>query len=149
MSALGDIPRTSTGVVDNRDGKIHNVAIPLCVMHALDDPLITWRTVASNEGFMNPYNLSKSGSGNLMILLTKAGGHVGWPLGWWPSLNKWRFMSDAAWSFAQAVHQAKLVMPQEEPVKAATAAAAAAEIIDEEQESTENEDSINGETETE
>jgi hypothetical protein len=138
MSALGDIPRTSTGVVNNMHGKIHDVAIPFCVMHALDDPLITWRTVASNEGFMHPYNLSKSGSGNLMILLTKAGGHVGWPLGWWPSLNKWRFMSDAAWSFAEAVHQAKQV--EEE---------AAADIVAEEQESIENEDSINGETETE
>jgi hypothetical protein len=141
MSALGDIPQTSTGVVDNLDGKIHNVAIPFCVMHALDDPLITWRTVASNEGFMHPYNLSKSGSGNLMILLTKGGGHVGWPLGWWPSSNNWRFMSDAAGSFAQAVHQAKLTMPQEEPVEEA-------ETVAEEQESIENEDSVKGETET-
>ena len=144
MSALGDIPRTSTGVVENPDGKIHNVAIPFCVMHALDDPLITWRTVASNEGFMHPYNLSKSGSGNLMILLTKGGGHVGWPLGWWPSLNKWRFMSDAAWSFSQAVHQAKLAMPEEEPVEEVEEEAA--EIVPEEQESLENKDSIDGET---
>lgn len=147
MSALGDIPRTSAGVVDNPDGKIHNVAIPFCVMHALDDPLITWRTVASNEGFMHPDSLSKSGSGNLMILLTKGGGHVGWPLGWWPSLHNWRFMSDAAGSFSQAVHQAKLAMPQEEPVEVVEGEAA--EIVPEEQELLEDEDSIDGETETE
>ena len=111
MSALGDIPEIRAGLLpEQNEGKIHNVSIPLCVVHALDDPLITWRTVAANEGFMHPENLSRSGSGNLILLLTKDGGHVGWPLGFFPSMYKWKWMSDAAMSFAHAVSRAKLSM---------------------------------------
>ena len=108
MSALGDIPVTQSGLLPEQNtGKVHNISVPLCVIHALDDPLITWRTVAANEGFMHPENLSRSGSGNLVLLLTKEGGHVGWPLGFIPSMHKWKWMNDAAMSFAQAVCKAK------------------------------------------
>lgn len=115
MSALGDIPlstKTHDGsglVVDehegnnNLDGKIHSVAIPFCVLHALDDPLVTWKATADNEGFMHPNNLVRTGSGYLMILFTKAGGHVGWPLGVFPFRRKWKWMSNVATSFGQAV----------------------------------------------
>ena len=114
MSALGDMPDTADhmSVIPDSKGAVHNVAIPLCVVHAMDDPLITWRTVASNEGFTHPETLTKSGSGNLMILLTKRGGHVGWPLGWFPVVNKWRWMSEVAMSFARAVHDARAAKPK-------------------------------------
>jgi predicted alpha/beta-fold hydrolase len=107
MSALGDIPHTPDGLLqENNTGKIHTVSIPFCVVQALDDPLVTWRATASNEGFMHPENLVRTGSGNVMLLLTKAGGHVGWPLGSAPFLDKWKWMSDAVMSFAQAVDEA-------------------------------------------
>ena len=79
MSALGDVPieeYEESQLSSKR--RINNVAIPFCVLHALDDPLVTWRTVAGNEGLMHPKNLTKTGSGNLVLLLTKGGGHVGW-----------------------------------------------------------------------
>jgi predicted alpha/beta-fold hydrolase len=81
----------------------HNISIPLCVVHAFDDPLVTWRTVAANGGLMHPTNLTRTGSGNLFILLTKRGGHVGWPLGWVPFVSNWKWMNDAAMSFVEAV----------------------------------------------
>lgn len=89
------------------EGRISNIAIPLCCLHALDDPIGTWKSVAANEGFMKPNNLVQSGEGNLMLLLTKTGGHVGWPLGWLSFLHNWEFMSEAAASFVDAVIQAK------------------------------------------
>ncbi len=116
MSALGDIPHDpNTGeLVDtNQSGKIHDVSIPLLVVHAFDDPLITWRATVQNSGFMHPNNLVKSGSGNLMLLLTKAGGHVGWALGLWPTENKWKWMSDVVMSFAVSVDSAKKEMKEE------------------------------------
>jgi len=86
----------------------HNVSIPLLVVHSLDDPLITWRTVAANSGLMHPANLtSKTGSGNLFLLLTKRGGHVGWPVGMLPFVEKWRWMSEISSSFVDAVSKAK------------------------------------------
>jgi hypothetical protein len=110
MSALGDIPLTEDGLLEEENsGKIHSVSIPLCVVHSLDDPLVTWRATANNKGFMQPDNLVKSGTGNVMLLLTKAGGHVGWPLGVVPSLDKWKWMSDVAMSFGQAVASAKKI----------------------------------------
>jgi hypothetical protein len=120
MSAMGDIPHTSDGLLEenNTDGKIHTISIPHCVLQALDDPLITWKATASNEGFMHPENLVRTGSGNLMLLLTKAGGHVGWPTGVNPAFEKWRWMNDAVMGFAQAVGQAKRLRLQQESAAA-------------------------------
>jgi predicted alpha/beta-fold hydrolase len=109
MSALGDIPQED--YYDNHtlgvSGKIFNVSVPLCVMHALDDPISTWKTVAATSGFMRPERLVTTGSGNLMILLTKRGGHVGWPRGWLSHRWQWEFMSEAVAGFASAVGKAK------------------------------------------
>ena len=111
MSALGDIRQEDYYKNDTFvSGKIHNVSIPLCVMHALDDPISTWSTIASNEGFMRPQKLVQTGQGYLMMLLTKKGGHVGWPLGWLSHQRQWEFMSEAAAAFAGAVVQARQEM---------------------------------------
>ena len=53
-------------------GRIGNVSVPFAVLQALDDPLVGWRTVGTSD----PQGLADSGSGNIMLLLTKAGGHV-------------------------------------------------------------------------
>jgi len=75
MSALGDTPLEFHSEATAPAGtRIHNITIPICVIHALDDPLISWRTVAANGGLMHPENLTKTGAGNLFLLLTKRGG---------------------------------------------------------------------------
>mmetsp|Transcript_24637 Transcript_24637/g.29635 ORF Transcript_24637/g.29635 Transcript_24637/m.29635 type:complete len:153 (+) Transcript_24637:1-459(+) len=107
MSAMGDIPMDSNDL--ENVGRIGNVSIPFAVLHALDDPLCTWRTVASKEGIMHPSNLVKTGSGNVMMLLTKGGGHVGWPSGFIPQYEKWRWMSDAVGGFITGVEKAKTI----------------------------------------
>lgn len=112
MSALGDIDHDANGLLPlDNNGKIQTISIPMLIVHAYDDPLVTWRATCQNEGFMHPENLANSGSGNVMLLLTKGGGHVGWPLGWMPSSEKWRWMSDVAMSFASALSQAKGLDP--------------------------------------
>ena len=85
-----------------------NISIPLLVVHALDDPLITWRTVAANDGAMHPKNLTAGTS--LFLLLTKRGGHVGWPVGWLPTVERWRWMSDVSSNFVEAVARAKQLL---------------------------------------
>ena len=112
MSALGDIPQDAYYHENSSiiTGKIHNISIPLCVMHAFDDPISSWRTVAANDGFMHPSSLVRSGQGNLMLLLTKRGGHVGWPLGVLSHRRQWEFMSSAASDFASSVIKAKLAL---------------------------------------
>lgn len=118
-SALGDIPHdpdTDKLIDPNRNGKIHNVSIPLLVVHAFDDPLVTWRASVQNAGLMHPENLVKTGSGNLMLLLTKAGGHVGWALGLWPKNNKWKWMSDVVMSFASAIDEARKELNNEKEI---------------------------------
>jgi predicted alpha/beta-fold hydrolase len=83
--------------------RLQTLSIPLLVVHALDDPLISWRTVAANNGLMHPDRLTQwVPDGNLFVLLTKRGGHVGWPLGVNPSQHKWRWMNDVVMSFVQA-----------------------------------------------
>ena len=83
MSAMGDIdPEFNLfGTTDSESqedgsqkdwGRIANVSIPFAVLQALDDPLVGWRTIGTND----PQGLVDSGSGNVMLVLTKAGGHV-------------------------------------------------------------------------
>ncbi|KAL3805642.1 hypothetical protein HJC23_005886 [Cyclotella cryptica] len=80
-------------------GRIANVSIPFVVLQALDDPLVGWRTI----GTANAQGLAESGSGNIILLLTKAGGHVGWPVGTNPKKEGWKWMNDAARDFVLAV----------------------------------------------
>jgi predicted alpha/beta-fold hydrolase len=108
MSALGDIPiEEYNGPSLEPQRRIQSLSIPLLVIHALDDPLVTFRTVGANHGLMHPTNLTKTGTGNLLLLLTKGGGHVGWPLGWFFFLNTWKWMNDAAMSFTNAVDHSR------------------------------------------
>jgi predicted alpha/beta-fold hydrolase len=115
MGALGDISLEDLRQLPAAEvpaAKIHNVSIPLCVLHGLDDPISTWRTVAANEGFMRPDHLVSTGTGNLMLLLTGTGGHVGWPLGWLPFRRSWEFMNEAAATFVESVARAKAELAQ-------------------------------------
>ena len=82
------------------------MSIPLLVVHALDDPLVTWRTVAANQGIRHPAILTQHVE-NLFLLLTKRGGHVGWPTGLLPFVDKWKWMSDVSYGFVEAVQKAK------------------------------------------
>jgi hypothetical protein len=77
------------------------------VLHSIDDPIATWRGIAANEGFLHPEALVRSGQGNVLLLLTERGGHVGWPTGMLPFQHGWEFMSEAAASFVNAVGKAR------------------------------------------
>jgi len=84
-------------------GRLSNIAIPFVALHALDDPLVSYRTVAS----VDPEVMVKTGSGNLILLLTKSGGHVGWPLGLNPAARGWEWMNNSVRDFILAVDAAR------------------------------------------
>jgi predicted alpha/beta-fold hydrolase len=88
---------------DNKcsQGRIANVSIPLLCVHSLDDPIGYW------GAYHDPEKVVHTGDGNTVLLFTKRGGHVGWPLGINPSLEAWSWMSDVASSFAEAVDIAR------------------------------------------
>jgi predicted alpha/beta-fold hydrolase len=107
MSAMGDTDafKSKNHVDNNRNGesgRIVNVTIPFLVLHALDDPITSWRTIGQD-----PSALTRSGSGNIIMLLTANGGHVGWPLGWNPGLLGWFWMSNVIATFVNSVDQAR------------------------------------------
>jgi hypothetical protein len=91
-------------IIMTKSKKIANLSIPFLVLQALDDPVSSWRCNADNAGVGHPQQLVQlGGGGNLVLLLTKTGGHVGWPLGWWPSHHNWKFMSTVASGFVNAI----------------------------------------------
>ena len=99
MGAMGDF----VGFGNKQDeGRIGNVSIPLCMVQGLDDPVAYWGT------FHDPAKVAKTGSGMTNILFTRSGGHVGWSLGWNPSINGWGWMSDVASSYVEAVGRAHI-----------------------------------------
>ena len=57
----------------------------------------------------DPVAITRSGSGMVMMLLTKSGGHVGWPLGLLPQKNGWSWMNTAAKDFINSVDDAMRV----------------------------------------
>ena len=79
MSAMGDrdpefqlFGSSDDEPLENNWGRIANVSIPFAILQALDDPLVGWRTIGTN----NLQGLADSGSGNVILVLTKSGGHV-------------------------------------------------------------------------
>ena len=112
MSAMGDrnpefqlfddYDGTCKTSQDRSWGRISNVSVPFLVLQALDDPLVGWRTV----GTENATDLVNSGSGNTVLLLTRAGGHVGWPMGL-AKENGWKWMNNVVSSFVEAFSLAR------------------------------------------
>eukprot|EP00592_Proboscia_alata_P007191 CAMPEP_0194360064 /NCGR_PEP_ID=MMETSP0174-20130528/7375_1 /TAXON_ID=216777 /ORGANISM="Proboscia alata, Strain PI-D3" /LENGTH=656 /DNA_ID=CAMNT_0039131343 /DNA_START=324 /DNA_END=2294 /DNA_ORIENTATION=+ len=106
MSAMGDYDSWShSNGTDVAIGRIGDVSVPFCVIHALDDPLISWRTMGHNPTKLvqssngNGNDKTGKGKGNLVMLLTNSGGHVGWPLGSNPTNHNWSWMHNAAGDF--------------------------------------------------
>lgn len=68
-------------------------SIPHLILQALDDPISTFRTNASNDPDSTLYvhNLVHQHD-NLVLLLTERGGHIGWPMGMLP--RSWEYMND-------------------------------------------------------
>jgi len=70
-------------------------SIPHLILQSFDDPISSWRTNAANEPSspLYPRNLvNREESSNLVVLLTETGGHVGWPMGWFP--HSWNYMNN-------------------------------------------------------
>ncbi|CAM9267585.1 unnamed protein product, partial [Phaeothamnion confervicola] len=65
-------------------GKVVNLRVPLLAVVAYDDPIMAVERTPVAAALE---------SEDLMILLTKRGGHVGWPTGWRPSRNKFKWLS--------------------------------------------------------
>jgi len=107
MSAMGDRVR------GKNDGRIADVAVPLLVLHALDDPLITHRSMTGRGG--RPGDVVRTGMGNVVLALTESGGHIGWPLGNTPWKEGWKYMSGAAIGFVEA-GAAEIAVEREEYV---------------------------------
>ena len=91
MSSILPYPQNNSTHADVRQ----SIPIPHLVLQAMDDPLSTWRTNAASDpkSALYPTKLVSSESQpNLVLLLTATGGHVGWPMSWWP--HSWEFMND-------------------------------------------------------
>lgn len=74
--------------------RLHDTKTPLLSVHAVDDPIAIFEVMLQNE---------VARTENVMLLATKHGGHIGWPIGWFPSKNRWNFMMDIAMEFASEV----------------------------------------------
>ena len=93
MSASGDVETPCNA----ESPRLSNVSIPFLVVHALDDPIITWKTLC------RPQDVALSGNGFVMMLITRTGGHVGWPVGSNPTRGAWSWMNDVARDFVNAL----------------------------------------------
>jgi len=68
-------------------------SIPHLVLQALDDPISSFRTNASNDpnSILYVHKLVHQHD-NLVLLLTEQGGHIGWPMGLFS--RSWEYMND-------------------------------------------------------
>lgn len=79
------------------NNKLQKLRIPMLAIHALDDPILhvdTMPTKVASEGTLTD---------KLTLLITKTGGHVGWPTGLFPWLSRWNFQNTLTSEFIEAV----------------------------------------------
>ena len=93
MSIIGDLKN------HHSQDRVKDVAIPMLFVNALDDTFGSWRCLGT------PDEIVKSADGNVFILLTSKGGHVGWPTGSFPFVDAWKWMNDLPKTFVDAVHE--------------------------------------------
>ncbi|KAM0792571.1 hypothetical protein ACM66B_005234 [Microbotryomycetes sp. NB124-2] len=72
---------------------VHNVAVPLLSISALDDPVVSSQTVPESAAYDNP---------NLVFAMTKHGGHLGWFQG---AFKPRRWISKPVIEFLTALHE--------------------------------------------
>ena len=79
------------------DEKLVNLKIPLLALHAADDPILHVDT--------HPVRQAVEGklTQNLICLITRTGGHVGWSLGWFPWLSRWLFQNTITFEFFESI----------------------------------------------
>ena len=79
---------------------VPQLAIPLAMVGSLDDPIITEKTMGKPQQVAD-----SNAAGNMFILLTQKGGHVGYPLGNVVSA-KWLWMSTIVETFVESARKA-------------------------------------------
>lgn len=80
---------------NDADRRGYYFAIPHLVLQSFDDPISSWRTNAANDpsSILYPSNLvTHEQSSNIVLLLTRQGGHLGWSTGWLP--RSWNYMNN-------------------------------------------------------
>jgi len=81
-------------------GKLESLKIPLCLLHAEDDPILPVDGMIPALDCIRRAQEGKSqGGANLFVVITREGGHVGWPEGVNPMKNKWAWMSESILQF--------------------------------------------------
>lgn len=107
-------------LASNGTGQSGHFAIPHLVLQSFDDPISTWRTNVADEpsSVLFPKRIvQQESNNNLVILLTDKGGHVGWPVGYFP--HTWEYMNNLVAagfvkSYAECVNASKVSMRQPE-----------------------------------
>ena len=84
-----------------RRGKLQKLARPLLFLNACNDP------IASSQCFADYIRNVESMNENLFVIMTAGGGHVGWPVGLFPTIKQFHFMSNSALEFCENVFKVK------------------------------------------
>ncbi|KAF4666540.1 Phospholipase abhd3 [Perkinsus chesapeaki] len=92
---------------DKTSNGSRNISIPTLLVHACDDPVLHVDASAKL-----PPNASKY----LYTLVTSSGGHLGWPQGWAPWQQGFKWMSDTVMAFSEAVANSQHLLYKEDHV---------------------------------
>ncbi len=90
-----DMSAASDFVDSTQPGRIASISIPTAIVNALDDPIVCEKTLRYPPDLV-------STNENLFILLTKKGGHVGYPIEDIVS-TKWAWMTNVVYGFVEAL----------------------------------------------
>jgi len=88
-------------------GMMGDVSIPFAILSALDDPIVCEKCLG------DPSQISQVANGNIFYMLSKRGGHVGFPIDpiW---KTKWSWMNGAILGFINAVASAEAQMKNDD-----------------------------------
>ena len=91
-SHIFGLETTETAETRQAFARLSNLRAPLLLLHAADDPFMRDEPALARMAATDP---------NLLVLCTRHGGHVGWPLA--NHDDKWLWQSTVVLSFSRAL----------------------------------------------
>ena len=107
LPAHPEVSSSSCSSGHDPEDRLSNIKKPCFILHAKDDPIIHADSIPTARVTRKSAHREPS---NILLLMTKHGGHIGWPTGWLPCLTRFSFSTNLALDFIDGLH-AELAVP--------------------------------------
>lgn len=98
--------KNNYGIIPNKkenikEGSNFKLIRPFFFLHAIDDPIVHVDTYPKDpQNIQSPYLID-----NLFFLITSSGGHIGWPVSYFPWIHRFKYVNTLTLEFCEAIER--------------------------------------------